>query len=144
MTKPEVAEERAESKAPADVRALARKLVADQLTSTKRTKADVKAQSTGVPTSSSHAEYPYGLELSLDDATLAKMKMHKLPTAGTELYLVACCKVTNTNESTSAGDTMAHRSVSLQITSLALAPEKKPVVRVKAHTRTARAAMTRS
>lgn len=77
--------------------------------------------------------YPWGLQLTLDEDALEKLGIKELPAVDKPLMLVARVDVTgvNSNEHKSAGDktTHKHRSVSLQITDLALGAdedEKKP------------------
>jgi hypothetical protein len=69
--------------------------------------------------------YPWGLGLTLDDESLDKLGITKLPTVGKSYTLVAKCDVTSVSESES--DMGSRRSVSLQITDLALdfSDEKK-------------------
>jgi uncharacterized membrane-anchored protein len=63
--------------------------------------------------------YPWGLNLTLDNETLEKLKLETLPEAGEQLLLVAKVKVTNTSSSDSA-DGKKHQTVSLQITDMCL------------------------
>lgn len=115
----EQTEERAEAKAPTNIRQLARKLVADQLTSVKLTKSEAKKRNSPMATSSAPS-YPWGLSLTLEDEALKKLKLATLPTVGSEIYFVACAKVTRAEQSHSEGGKLS-RSVSLQVTELALA-----------------------
>lgn len=64
-------------------------------------------------------EYPYGLELSLDDVALSKLGMSTLPALGTSFMLEARVKVTgvSANESLMGGSS---RHVSLQICAMEL------------------------
>jgi len=61
--------------------------------------------------------YPYGLEIRLDDGSLAKLGMTTLPKVGTKVQIVALCEVTSTSQrSDQEGETES--SVSLQITAM--------------------------
>lgn len=62
--------------------------------------------------------YPWGLQLHLDDETLDKLGITKLPEVGKSYTLTAKCDVTSVSENDS-GDG-PRRSVSLQITDLSL------------------------
>lgn len=63
--------------------------------------------------------YPWGLNLTLDNETLEKLKLEALPEAGEQLLLVAKVKVTGTssNDSTDGGK---RQTVNLQITDMCL------------------------
>lgn len=63
-------------------------------------------------------KFPFGLSINLDDESLEKLEMTKLPTVGKEMTLTAKVKVT----SVSAHDSEhgKDRSVGLQITDMAL------------------------
>lgn len=71
-------------------------------------------------------EYPYGLRIHLDKDQLEQLGITKLPETGVEVSLVAKATVTSVNESAhdSGSGKNVYRSVSLQITDLALAPPK--------------------
>lgn len=71
--------------------------------------------------------YPWGLNLTLDDEVLELLGLSKLPTVGKPMMLVARVDVTSVSErkDQSEGGSTKNRSVSLQITDLALAPDEK-------------------
>jgi uncharacterized protein (DUF2249 family) len=62
-------------------------------------------------------DYPYGLELSLDNSTIEKLKMQDLE-SDDEVYIVAKAKVTSSTSRSVGGKT--ERSAGLQITDMAL------------------------
>lgn len=66
-------------------------------------------------------EYPYGLRLTLDNDTLAKLGMSELPAIDSEFKLMALCCVVSVHQS-ERSDGEPHRSVELQIEQMALAP----------------------
>jgi len=93
------------------------------LVSMKMDRKAAEKRSTGeVP--SDRPVYPWGLSVNLDHEALDKLGMSKLPTVGKSLYLTALVDVTSVseNESREGGKTTTNRSVSLQITNLALGP----------------------
>ncbi len=63
-------------------------------------------------------EYPYGLEISLDDESLKKLGMDAMPAIGSTATLVAKVKVTSVSES--ANEHGSDRRLSLQITDMEL------------------------
>lgn len=65
--------------------------------------------------------YPYGLCLSLNDETLAKLGIKTLPGVGDMIHLVAMAKVTCASESETSteGGKEVRRCVELQITHMA-------------------------
>ena len=74
----------------------------------------------------SDQEYPYGLGLSLDNDTLAKLGIKDLPELGEVMTLVAKVEVVSLSENSSK-DNEDHKNVGLQITDMELLPEKKAV-----------------
>lgn len=67
--------------------------------------------------------YPWGLSLTLDDATIEKLGTGSVPMkVGAEVTLHATVKVTACEDRQTAGDGH-HRSVTLQITALAFEGE---------------------
>lgn len=63
--------------------------------------------------------YPWGLSITLNDQCLEKLKIETLPEAGETFILLAKVKVTAT-EARDVADGKKYRSVSLQITDMAL------------------------
>jgi len=71
--------------------------------------------------------YPWGLGITLDEEVLELLGMTKLPAVGKPMMLIARVDVTGVQESKSQSEdrgTHKHRSVSLQITDLALAADE--------------------
>jgi hypothetical protein len=66
-----------------------------------------------------HNQYPYGLVVSLDDDSIEKLGMNKLPDVDEVLMLHARVKVTRVSAEQFEGDRKL-RSVGLQITDMAL------------------------
>lgn len=69
--------------------------------------------------------YPWGLSISLDEDALDALGITKLPEVGKPMMLVARVDVTSVSENkhtTEGNGTEKHRSVSLQITDLAIGP----------------------
>lgn len=62
-------------------------------------------------------KYPWGLEISLDDETLAKLGITVLPAPGTKLQITAICEVCATSQRKSQNGE-DESSVSLQITAM--------------------------
>lgn len=67
-------------------------------------------------------KYPYGLCISLDDDSLAKLGLEGECEPGDGVQLIAMAKVTNAS-ATEKADGSTCRRVELQITHLALGPE---------------------
>lgn len=65
--------------------------------------------------------YPYGLSISLNDETLAKLGITALPQPGTRMMLQAVAEVTNTSQYENQDG--KDRSISLQITDMDLAQD---------------------
>lgn len=63
-------------------------------------------------------EFPFGLSIHLDDESLEKLDMKKLPPIGTEMTLTAKVKVTDISAHDSENG--KDRSVGFQITDMAL------------------------
>jgi hypothetical protein len=68
-------------------------------------------------------QYPYGLEISLENETLDKLSMKSLPKVGIVLSIEAKAKVTRVSESAEAQN--KRKSIALQITDLAFESESK-------------------
>lgn len=71
--------------------------------------------------------YPWGLQVTLDNDALDKLSVDKLPQVGKSMLIYARVDVTSVSEheASDGGKVRANRSVSLQITDLALMPDKK-------------------
>lgn len=66
-------------------------------------------------------KYPYGLSISLDDESLAKLGITALPTVGTAMTLTARVEVCSTSQyQDRKGE--SESSLSLQITAMELSP----------------------
>lgn len=63
-------------------------------------------------------EYPYGLSISLNNDSLEKLGVEKLPQVGTELLVLAKVKVSSASASDS--EYGSSKNVSLQITEMCL------------------------
>ena len=97
-----------------------------KLVSMKMTKADrEKRKETCISESPDMPVYPWGLSITLDEEALAKLGIKELPKTETPLVLVANVDVTavSSNDTIGGGE---RRSVSLQITDLALEPVASP------------------
>lgn len=69
-------------------------------------------------------EYPYGLEVTLNDDALDSLGLSPMPAVGEEMMIIARVKVCRTNAyETQGGDT--EKSCSLQITDMAVEKEEK-------------------
>ncbi|MDG9966938.1 hypothetical protein N7638_02730 [Achromobacter mucicolens] len=66
-------------------------------------------------------KYPWGLTVSLDDATLRKLGMSELPQVGAQLRLMAVVEVCSTSQHANQDGT--DKCVSLQITQMGLEGE---------------------
>lgn len=66
-------------------------------------------------------EYPYGLEICLDEKSLQKLGIEKLPACGDMLEVSALAKVCAVSER-EFSDEKSDRRVSLQITAMAVKP----------------------
>lgn len=69
--------------------------------------------------------YSYGLKLNLDDESMKKLGIEKMPKLGKTMILHAKVKVADMNESISANSN--YRSLGLQITDMDLEDEKEPL-----------------
>lgn len=92
-----------------------------KLHSMKMTSSEAKAQST--PAEVDAPRYPWGLAITLDQDSLDKLDMTGLPDVGEEYLIGGCVKVTSVSSNEHEGG--KHKSVSLQITELGLAPKPK-------------------
>lgn len=85
----------------------------------KITKKEAKAKSESMVIGSADQErYPYGLRLDLNNDTLEKLGMTKLPSVGTVLMFEAKAKVVGSRQSATEGS--ENRSIELQITHIDL------------------------
>ena len=75
-------------------------------------------------------KYPYGLSLHLDMDTLEKLGMVELPEVGKEMSLMAKVKVESTHQCQNMSGE-ENKSMSLQITDMALEAVKEPTDIVK-------------
>ena len=71
-----------------------------------------------MPVSAGDQQYPWGLEITLEDDALKKLGMDHLPEVGVECKITGLGKVTSVSES--ASEKNETRSVRIQITKLAL------------------------
>lgn len=62
-------------------------------------------------------QYPWGLQIRLEKAQLEKLGLKRLPSAGDELEIEACCIVTRVYESEGMGEE-PDRAITLQITKM--------------------------
>ena len=85
----------------------------------KFTKADKKKLNSPMAVVDSHQEYPWGLNLNLDNAALKKLGIDDLPDAGDLCSIQAIGKVVRVSQSASEKNN-GERSVEIQITNLAL------------------------
>ncbi len=67
-------------------------------------------------------EYPYGLSITLNEETLAKLGIEELPRVGDEMRVEAMAKVTSVSMRSDKSDE-DERCVGLQITELACEPD---------------------
>lgn len=70
-------------------------------------------------------EYPYGLQIRLDNESLKKLGIGELPVIDAEFKLVALVCVTSVSAHESQGSDEPHRSVELQIEQMELKPAKE-------------------
>ena len=90
--------------------------------SMKRDPSDYAPSAVKSPEAYSAPEYPYGLCLHLDDETMKKLAMSKLPQVGKQVVVYAYANVTSVSErETLIGG--SSQSVELQITDLAVSPK---------------------
>lgn len=78
-------------------------------------KADKKASSP-MEVNSSGPDYPWGLQITLDDAALTKLGIKELPDAESEAHIMAVGKVTRVSSTSEGGKT--RRSMEIQIMKL--------------------------
>jgi hypothetical protein len=95
-----------------------------ELVSMKRSAAELKDQSVEAASAPVADAYPYGLAIQLEDDQLEKLGLDTLPKVGATLMLRARVTVRSVSTNESA-DQQSRRSVSLQITDLAVAGERR-------------------
>lgn len=83
----------------------------------KMSKAEKKSSDCCMPVTGNGPDYPWGLELSLDEPALKKLGIKALPDAGAECNIVAVGKVVNVSQSATAGKE-GQRNLRIQITKL--------------------------
>jgi len=93
------------------------------MVSMKMTAKESKAET--MPSTMKAPEYPYGLRIRLDEEAIKKLGMKELPPVDKVVKLYAAAYVCNvsSHDSSEGG---SNRSMELQITDLALMPEKEP------------------
>lgn len=79
-------------------------------------KADKKAMMPTAIGSSSGPDYPWGLQINLDDAALKKLGIKELPDAESPAHIMATGKVTRVSSTSENGET--RRSMEIQIMKL--------------------------
>ena len=75
------------------------------------------AQQVGVPAAADGPKYPWGLCITLSDDSIEKLGVKTLPSAGTEVTIVAKATVTGTSERQTEGEG-TKQSMDLQITDM--------------------------
>ena len=73
----------------------------------------------------SKPEYPYGLQITLNDDAIDKLGLPALPQVGSTMIITARVEVCSVSQY-ERQDQDKERSVSLQITDMALGPDQKP------------------
>lgn len=94
--------------------------MADHLVSMKRTRKDKK--NSGHEISTSGEDFPFGLSLNLDDESLAKLGITKLPGVGEEMIVAGIGKVESVSERSDSN--RKSRNVTIQLEKLAIGPLK--------------------
>jgi hypothetical protein len=83
-----------------------------------------KKEQTQPPAEMEGEQYPWGVCLDLDDGTLAKLGITKLPEIGTVMVVEARAKVVGINEA--ANESAESKSVRLQIIEMGVQADAKP------------------
>lgn len=94
-----------------------------KLVDMKYTKAEAKEEAAEYTPTGSGPEYPWGLQIRLEDEELKKLGISSLPDVGAEMTLTVNVKVTGVNESQYASG-KSDRCVSLQITEMGMQAEE--------------------
>lgn len=89
--------------------------MATKLVDMKRTKAEIKADIKNYDTLAGQHEYPWGLEIRLEDEELNKLGIKNLPNVGQAMTLTIYVEVQSATE-TKMADGKTNRCVCLQIT----------------------------
>jgi hypothetical protein len=108
---------------PDAVHEAARRVVSDHLVSTKLSAAEVKkADGPALPGVGGRTKgrHPWGLTLNLEHETLGKLGMKALPAVGSDVTVHARARVTSAEEREREGGGGKRRSVSLQVTHMAV------------------------
>lgn len=95
------------------------------MVSMKKDPEDKKDMTQGPEEGMEQEAYPYGLALHLDDDSLEKLDIKKLPVTGSTMTLTAKVRVTGTRADEQA-DGEVEGSLRLQITDMELKGEKTP------------------
>lgn len=95
--------------------------MADKLVDMKFTKAEAKAEAEeySKPSPDNEPQYPWGLQIRLEDESLAKLGITKLPEIGAEFHLTVVAQVQSATESKMASG-RTDRCVCLQITMMGI------------------------
>lgn len=84
-----------------------------------------EAQEETAPTAADAPEYPYGLSISLDEESMAKLGITELPKVGTQMQITAMVTVCGTSQySTQGGED--EKNLSLQITDMEISGAPRP------------------
>lgn len=99
--------------------------MAEKMVSMKLTEADRKKREKSYEVMAEQPEYPYGLNIHLDNIAIDKLGIKDLPKLGEKMKIVAVVEVTGANlRKEKSGD---KKDMSLQITELCLVDEtEKP------------------
>lgn len=91
--------------------------MADKLVDMKYTKAEAKAEAQEYSNPSTGPEYPWGLQIRLEDEELSKLGIKALPEIGAEFHFTVVATVQSASQTQMASG-KTDRCVSLQITML--------------------------
>lgn len=96
--------------------------MATKLVDMKYTKAEAKAEATKYESIAGQPEYPWGLQIRLEDEELSKLGITSLPDVGATFTLTVVCEVQTATE-TKMATGKTDRCVCLQITQLGMVAE---------------------